>query len=396
MTLDVSRIATQLDRLAEETIGAEAPERYAALRAAYGDLDPDDLRGRLRTAKTSWLVAAPAAGAFHEKVAARGIDGDFAVVASDGSFIVPDRNIAARFFLINVGKVVLRYGAAPDASLSADPHLYFGEDELNVPDVVRRIPITGTVLGLKRAVEELRGVADEARRQAVPTLALQDGTLILWSLEGQPESVVNWILESYLETMRDLRDARIPVAAFISYPGSSDVVNSLRVSICDYPSQGRAVNCDACRSRILTEGHVPACDVIPPVSDRFVYEQVAGLRPGERSAVFASGSRILERYDEDFRTQFFYVHTGTEIARVEVPRWVAADSELLDFTHSVIDDQCRRGRGYPSALQEAHELAAIRPDERRAVELMIVEAMARRGFSLGRSAKDGSKRTRFV
>src|SRR5690606_20606097 len=81
---------------------------------------------------------------------------------------------------------------------------------------------------------------------------------------------------------------------------------------------------------------------------------------------------------------------------VEIPRWVAEDAGLLEFTQAVIYDQCQRGRGYPSALQEAHEQAVIGGDERRAVELLLEEALMRHQIVPRRSGKDGSKRGRFI
>lgn len=395
MTLDLSRVAGQIGELAAEMREAVPGEWDRALQAAYANLDDDDLRERLDTAKTSWLLARTDAD-FRARFPAVPVTGDFAVVASDGSFILPDRHSPARFYLINIGKVMLRYGAEPSADLSHHPNLYFREDELFVPGDVRRVPVDGTVLGLKRATEELNAVAEEAVKLSCPTLALQDGTLILWAMEAQPDAVKEWVLEPFVAAMTRLRDANVPVAAFISFPGSRDLVNSLRVSICDYPLQGRVVNCDHCRSRIATEGHTPACDVIPEVTDRYVFEAIAELAPGERSQVFASSSKILERYPPDFAVVFFYLNTGTEIARVEIPRWVAEDAGLLEFTQAVIYDQCQRGRGYPSALQEAHEQAVIGGDERRAVELLLEEALMRHQIVPRRSGKDGSKRGRFI
>ncbi|MBX6341931.1 MAG: DNA double-strand break repair nuclease NurA [Thermomicrobiaceae bacterium] len=392
MTLDLARIVNQIGALAGEVASIQAPDRFAALDAAYAAIDPPDLRERLRTAKTSWLLARSPAE-FRGAIPAPTLEGDWAVVASDGSFILPDRHSPARFYVINIGKVLLRYGDAPEADFSTDAHLYYQEDELYISRGLRRVPVNGQVLGLKRAAAELAAVADQAGKIQGRVLALQDGTLILWPLESQSDEVAEWVLEPFLETMAALREASVPVAAYISYPNSSDFVNTLRVAVCDYPSQGRPVNCDHCRSR---QNHTPACDVIPDVPDRVVFEHTVRLRPGERSHVFRSSSKILERYGEDFHVHFFYLHTGTEIARVEVPKWVAEDLDLLEFTHAAIYDQCQRGRGYPPALQEAHELAAIRPDERRAVEALVEEALVRRQVVPRRSAKDGSKRGRFI
>ena len=114
-----------------------------------------------------------------------------------------------------------------------------------------------------------------------PALALLDGTLILWSLEAQDPSVVDWVLPKYLDALRAFQSRSQPVASYISAPASTELMNMLRVSICDYPALGMAVNCDHCRARIMSESHTPACDVLPGVLDRYLLETVARLEPGE-------------------------------------------------------------------------------------------------------------------
>ena len=59
-------------------------------------------------------------------------------------------------------------------------------------------------------------------------------------------------------------------------------------------------------------------------------------------------------------------------------------------------DQCVRGRGYPSALKEAHEQAVISTTDRRVVEEMVEESLGRFNIFVGRSAKDRHKRQRGV
>ena len=76
--------------------------------------------------------------------------------------------------------------------------------------------------------------------------------------------------------------------------------------------------------------------------------------------------------------------------------WVLEDGDKLDLVHALAFDQCRRGRGYPPALQEAHEQAAITTAERRVVEEMIEGALAQRGIVLPWSAKERSKRERGI
>jgi hypothetical protein len=173
-------------------------------------------------------------------------------------------------------------------------------------------------------------------------------------------------------------------------------MNTLRVSICDYPARGVSVNCDDCRMRMVRESHTPACDILPGVTDGYLLRQIAGLGPGERTTTFASDSKILDRYGDDFRIQFFYVNAGTEIARIEVPAWVAKDPHTLALVHAVTYDQCVLGRGYPVALQEAHEMAVISMTDRQLVDELMERRMAAAGVTLTRTGKDGSKRGRFV
>ncbi len=395
MTLDLTKIAGNLTVLATETASRTERTSLDELGAAYTSVDTSDLVERLRTAKTSWLLAHPSSR-FQTTVPAPSPPSDYSVVASDGSFILPDRHAPARYFIINIGKVILRYGTDPYAEIDAEPSMFFREEELYVPDEVRRVPVTGAVLGFKRAAEELSAVASVAVEQRGASVALQDGTLILWGLDTQVDPVIDWVLQQFLGALDLLRDRDVPVASYISAPASRDVVHSMRVAACDYPLRGVPVNCDDCHARHLMLQHTPACDFIPDVDDGFIFDHVAHLQPGERSQIFASSSKILERYGNDHNVHFFYLNSGTDIGRVEIPKWVAEDRDKLDLVHATLFEQCTLGRGYPSALQEAHEIAAIRPDERQAVEELVERALAEHLLPYRRSGKAESKRGRFI
>ncbi len=324
------------------------------------------------------------------------IPADYAVAATDGSMILPDRHSPARFYLLNIGLVYLRYGSNPMATLSSEPILRFGEDDLFVRAGPRRMPVNETVLGLRRAVAELQAAVDLLEGEPLPALALVDGTLILWMLESLDDEIVESLLPDFLNVLSVLEAYRIPVAGYISSPGATDLFGTLRVAACDYPDHNRDIDCMDCWRRIMNEGHTAACDVLPRVTDRYVIEQVANLQPGERTSAFPSESRILSRYQAKHRVWFWYVHTGREIARIEVPRWVADDHELLDRVHAILWDQAQLGRGYPVALQEAHEMAVLNMADRRLVEETVERSLASQGVVVTRTGKDGSKRGRFV
>jgi hypothetical protein len=123
----------------------------------------------------------------------------------------------------------------------------------------------------------------------------------------------------------------------------------------------------------------------------------AFLPEGGRSAVFQAIYRgktswrlPAEVHKEDPRLAFFYLHTGTQLARVELPLWIR-DAGLLDVVHGIVLDQCRARRaetpGYPVALTLAHQEAILTTSDRQAIAWMVEEALARRQVYVVSSAK---------
>ena len=87
---------------------------------------------------------------------------------------------------------------------------------------------------------------------------------------------------------------------------------------------------------------------------------------------------------------------GDEIARIEMPRWVARDENLLNLVHSLVLDQCRRGQGYPVALSEAHEQAVVTAADRENFWQLVESSLIEEKLPSVSSAKSRSKRTRWV
>jgi GNAT superfamily N-acetyltransferase len=96
------------------------------------------------------------------------------------------------------------------------------------------------------------------------------------------------------------------------------------------------------------------------------------------------------------RVYFFYLQTGQEMARVEVPEWVAADPARLELAHALLLDQCRRGQGYPVALSEAHEQAVVTAADTENFRRLVEEWLSEEHVAVSTSAKSRSKRTRWV
>ena len=120
------------------------------------------------------------------------------------------------------------------------------------------------------------------------------------------------------------------------------------------------------------------------------------LSPGERSALFASRSRVVMEHYAGQETHFFYLRLDDEIARVEVPQWVARDRERLDMTHSLVLDQCHRGDGYPVALSEAHEQAVVTGADRENFWALVEAGLVEDHLPTPSTGKSRSKRTRWI
>jgi len=244
----------------------------------------------------------------------------------------------------------------------------------------------------RRARAELAALAALVERAAeggVPTVALVDGTLVLWHLWGRPEAARRQGLAALEALLERARARRVPVAGYLSAPRAAEVVNLARVAACPLA----VPDCPACRHR--QEGE-PPCAAAEGPDDALLLAPVLagdGAGPGARSALFESRSEILDQYRPEQRVRFFYVDAGAEVARVEVPRWVADEPELLDLVHAAVVDQVRKGLGYPVALDEAHKQALVSGAERRAFYELVSRALARRGVPVGTSRKSLAKRT---
>lgn len=405
MGLELIRILAQI-----EAMGASLREglvvkkdRMARALEEFRRQSPNlgPLRQRIRDSqgKTTWLVAGLVEG-WDASYPAPSLPPEHVILASDGSQMEVDRHALHPCYVINIGSVALHYGEKPGAFLSSEPALFYRDEDMFLPHPQghRWEPLEGPLLQARRAVMECAALLKltDHLLPRVPGLALLDGSLILWGLAGKAwdgyvrEQILGKELLPVLDAWRERnRETPAPLASYISYPRSTDVVNALRVAICPY----EPTNCDRyCPTAHPRQGR--ACDVVAGVLDRDLFGRLLG--EGERSALFRSLSSIVQESYGEHEVHFFYLNGGEEIARVEVPRWVALDRRLLDLAHSLILDQVRRGQGYPVALSEAHEKAVLSGGDREMFWRMV-EAMHPDNLYAGTvSAKSRSKRLRGV
>ncbi|MBI2885891.1 MAG: DNA double-strand break repair nuclease NurA [Chloroflexi bacterium] len=399
MALDLAQIAAQLSQRLpglQRAAAQRAAQRDQALRALHGDpLAWEALRESLEQRRAVLSFTLPARlledPASHARPPA--LPQEFAVLATDGSQIELDRHAPLPCYVLNLGEVALRYGPGAGARLSSRATLRLagrlesvdpagGEEAQEQRERVQ--------LELERAVAEVRALANLVREEASSsfTLALLDGSLILWTAAaGRDQQTADAYLAQYLGHLAELAELAhsrpLALASYISAPRSAEVVNALRAAFCAPNVSYCQANCHDPKGR-LCEEHVDL------LADRDLF---GWLEEGSRSALFASEPRIMQRYlPPENRVHFFYVNVGAEVARVEVPAWVAQDQRLLGLTHAAVYDQCRRNFGYPVALMEAHQQAVVSEADRRAFWQLVYQQLAHAGQPVDGSAKGQSKR----
>jgi hypothetical protein len=313
----------------------------------------------------------------------------------DGSQIVADRHDMALCYVLNVGMIALRYGADERPTLTSRPLLALPDDDMLETGEGDGAAISPRRLAIRRLLHEHAALAEMAQQmpERVPALGLSDGSLILWQLETETEDFRAEALREFETHLDTARHRRVGVVGYISQPQSRDVINALRVFRCPYPQ----ADCDRhCPNRARPRPHfvAPDCAGTERVTDADLFALL--LHPGERSALFGSRSKILGRYRPEYRIRFFYLHTGHEVARVEIPDWVASDPEMLARVHTLCWDQSRKGEGYPISLTEAHELAIIRGAERDAFFRLMERQFVAAHQTVSTTRKALAKRARRI
>lgn len=305
------------------------------------------------------------------------------VVATDGSQIAPNHHEIAYCYLLNIGRVMLHYGQNKQPLLDSLPEVFYRPEDLYVS---RQWGIrTEEWMGYRRTASEATVLAELAGTapMSVPTLAMVDGSLIYWFLEQLPVEARDRILPLILDAWSQLQDFGIPLMGYLSASRSSEALNFLRLQACPYEVPD-------CMTYCPNQVEKLPCQVLEPLRDTVLW--TVQLKPGQRSTLWRSSARILDLYGSH-TIYFCYVHVGTEIARIDVPAWVAEDSALLNQALGLMLAQVQKGDGYPVALAEAHNEAVVRGGDRARFFALLEQQMIKAGLrNVGTSYKEARKR----
>jgi len=286
------------------------------------------------------------------------------VLAVDGSQIYPDRHQGVSCYLVNTGSAYCKYAATGIAQFNSEPRIASGITEAGeiTPDIVDCIR---TELELRDSLIKSREYRTDALEQY---MVMMDGSLIFWHLDSKDDVTKNRFLTSYLTIFQQLYTERILHAGVISLPKSKELVHIIAAAVKVLGKEDTFTHCVD--------------------TDIALFFLVAGQRTG----VFKNNSPIVSFYQEMVQPYFFYMHTGYEIVRCEIPAWIAREHALVDTVARIVLDQTKKGYGYPVCLAEAHEQAVVKGADREFFYLMLQKMALARNQRYAFSQKSMKKR----
>jgi hypothetical protein len=289
-------------------------------------------------------------------------------LAADGSQINPSRHEAADFGVVNCGALRMATEELP-REIVQSKLLYFEDIEGKSEEMI----------ALMRDVGERQLLVELAKEGSGSVVALTDGMLDIYR-EPRQDAEFNRRFDDYLASLRALAALRTIVAGYVDKPRADLLVRMLELM-------------DGSEKDMLVRARERP---LGGVTDAMLLN--GRLQPGMRSAVFGIESSSSEQFNGPLRLHFFYLNVGIEnipqLARVEIPAWVAEDQDLVNTLHATLLFQCRMTGSvpYPYILHRAHEIAVVGPAEREQIGAMIDIELRRNGVDPGiRSSKQFMK-----
>ncbi len=302
------------------------------------------------------------------------------IIAIDGSQIMPDRHAAYLYYLINVGGIVYHHGHADAPDVFSIPEIVYPQDDADSDN----FNSTSGMVSIERDIAEIKTLARKTvacRHNAHPLISILDQRLLYWPIDSA-NVAANKVVKEWGEHMTAMRHAGTSLCGYIDRPGTSSVLMLLRsLEGLDDPS----FDWKLLGKRKITQG----------LTDADLFREL--LKPGERSKVFVNISPANDTFREQDAANevcFFYFNpssTGRQIARIDIPRWVAEEDGAVTAVHTLLYNQCQLLGDYPYVLARADEMAVVGKRDASELNFMIDVIMERHGLNADITAKQSSK-----
>ncbi len=360
--LDRPKVMQELQKSANNLFIDLSHELLLAEQAWNSLTNDPDLIPKIKTNTHSYLIPSWI-GNLADTTAYTATIQDYLVFSVDGSQIYPDRHQGTSCSLINIGSVVLGYNNARSIFFDSKPYIHIVADEVT-DNSVEYINCRRQELEFQEGVS----LAKQFYKQHQATLFLFDGSLIFWHLEGKEQTIKETYIARYIASLHLFYEMQIPIVGYISLPKNKELINIIRLFL---STTNNSAAIEHLVDTDITHFYVP---------------------PYARTIIFAHNSPITAYYPPHLKPYFFYLNVGTEIVRIELPAWLAGDTNRIDHITKIIIDQTQKGRGYPICLAEAHEQAVVKGADREFFYHMIQKIGTQYNYRLHMSQKSLKKR----
>lgn len=403
MPVNVSSLRDQIHRYAEQSAGLIEQrnahiERMSACFAPSYDADAllaaAIAASRLQSTQ-HWSGALFNCDERMPQQIPHGVDpSDYALIASDGSQIMPDRHKPVVFAYVQAACACIIYGCADNPAAhklarelqtQKRSRLLF-EGELNVGENVN----PAAEISNLRDMMEIELLADACARfhaAGVRPVVIADGSIVPFALLNERTlsnaAQSGKLLRPLLEALSIMRASGAVVAGYIDRPNSNTVVKTCAL--------------DGTPFDTITEVAVRTAELrVEGVFDRHIMERV--LRPGHRSALFDPNWLVNDaRYLGEHAMRACYLNLGdgdgsrAVLARLEMPRWCASPENLSMVTGILKRHAALSTERYPFILKAAHEEAVVGKDDQKEIETALEQALLQRGIRPRYSPKQAAK-----
>lgn len=324
----------------------------------------------------------------------------YALIASDGSQIMPDRHKSVQYAAIQVASSCIVYGDERNAPSVADaiqasqhkPLRFLSDDEL--VDPASGELVTPGEISTQRDLAEIGMLAQQAEQFAqlgLLPVAVCDGSLIPFALlnemavRGNPRRSRE-LLDHVMAALNRLRACGAIVAGYIDRPNSNALARA-----CVLSTAPESVRSD---EGLLREWVKNADRDVLGIFDRHILEDI--LPPMQRTALFEpqwliNSAAFLGEDAHTIRACYLNVSAARPtIARLEVPHW-CSDAASMGILTAMLSRQADMGAGYPLCLKAAHEAAILTHADERQIDTAIERQILESGVLMTPSSKQEAK-----
>jgi hypothetical protein len=407
MPIDVTQLKQQIQGMAIRF--AEAREsraqRVARLRRVFEPgFDMATLESALATisSQTSvrWTGAHLTAGERINQFYEAGIEPmSFALIATDGSQIMPDRHKAVQYAAIQAASACIVYGKAIESEQLAQAHAASKQKKMSFMDEQQLFdedgePVSAGEINTERDLQEIELMADLCecfRKAGVQPVAVADASIIPFALLNEPFVKNNTrraaqLLERITRALERMRASQSIIAGYIDRPNSNALARTC--SLADVPSTALS------HEQRLRDALRRVAQDVRGITDRLLLEPI--LPAGHRTAMFepawlVNGPAYLGHAGHTMKACYLNVGTGRPaVVRIEMPEW-CADAASVDILTGVMQRHANMGAGYPLILKAAHEEAVLTANDEAGIDLMIERGMIDLGILAMPSQKQEAK-----